>query len=309
MRRRSFLHVIGLGLLVGAVAAGCMDNISHEDAYVPERRPAVTAHAPTSEFPAWPVHVGTPEAAHEAAVGPVARTPEIDRPPWLGSRVLPRRPDGFGEVRPTPPELRDRRLPSLDLLPPPRGEEFSAEVQGVSDEVARRSTWSPHCPVELDELRYLTVTFWGFDERPHTGELLVHASVVEDLVRVFRRLHAARFPIEEMRIVSSEELHAPPTGDGNNTTSFVCRSATGGSSWSQHAYGLAIDINPFHNPYVKRDLVLPELASAYAQRGWRRAGMITPGDVVTDSFAAIGWGWGGRWRSAKDWMHFSRSGL
>lgn len=232
----------------------------------------------------------------------------VRHPSWLGTRVLPRRLDGFGEVRPTPSELRDRRLASVDLLPPPKGDEFTAEVQAVPSAVARRSTWSPHCPVELEDLRYVTVTFWGFDERTHTGELVVHKSVVQDLIRVFRRLYAARFPIEEMRVVSSDELHAPPTGDGNNTTSFVCRPATGSSSWSQHAYGLAVDINPFHNPYLKGDLVVPELATAYTKRNWRRAGMIAAGDEVTESFATIGWGWGGTWRSAKDWMHFSRSG-
>ncbi len=236
-------------------------------------------------------------------------TPRLERPSWLGTRVLPRRPDGFGEVRPTPPELRDRRLPSVDLLPPPIGNEFSADVQAVTSAVARRSTWSPHCPVKLEDLRYLTVTFWGFDERPHTGELLVHASAAQDLIQVFRRLYTTRFPIEEMRVVSSDELRAPPSGDGNNTTSFVCRPATGSSSWSQHSYGLAVDINPFHNPYVKGDLVLPELASAYTKRSWQRPGMITAGDEVREGFATIGWGWGGTWRSAKDWMHFSRSGL
>jgi hypothetical protein len=83
---------------------------------------------------------------------------------------------------------------------------------------------------------------------------------------VFRRLHAARFPLEEVRIITSEELDLPPTGDGNVTSAFVCRPTVGGSRWSEHAYGRAIDINPFHNPYVRGDLVLPELAGAYVDR-------------------------------------------
>ncbi|MDP8960336.1 MAG: M15 family metallopeptidase [Actinomycetota bacterium] len=238
----------------------------------------------------------------------IATTATVGRPTWLGTRILPRRADGFGEVRPTPPELRDRRLPSPDLLPAPHGDEFVADVQAVPQEVVRRSTWSPRCPVALQDLRYLTLTFWGFDERPHTGELLVHTSVAEDVVGVFRRLYAARFPIEEMRVVSAGELTAPATGDGNNTTSYVCRPITGGSSWSEHAYGLAIDINPFHNPYLRGDLVVPELASAYTNRNWQRPGMVRPGDEATKSFAEIGWSWGGNWRRPKDWMHFSRKG-
>jgi hypothetical protein len=82
----------------------------------------------------------------------------------------------------------------------------------------------------------------------------------------------------------------------------------GSTGWSQHAYGLAIDLNPFQNPYVKGDLVLPELASAYVDRNSIRAGMIEPGDGVTNAFAAIGWGWGGSFQSLTDNMHFSANG-
>jgi hypothetical protein len=67
-------------------------------------------------------------------------------------------------------------------------------------------------------------------------------------------------------------------------------------------------VNPFHNPYVRDDIVLPELASAYVDREHRRPGMIHPGDVVTAAFGKIGWSWGGDWDSLKDWMHFSATG-
>ena len=96
-----------------------------------------------------------------------------------------------------------------------------------------------------------------------------------------------------MRITRAEELDAPPTGDGNNTGAFACRPTTGATSYSQHAYGLAIDVNPFQNPYIKGDLVLPELASSYLDRGRVRPGMIEPDGPVVRAFAAIGWTWGG----------------
>jgi hypothetical protein len=230
------------------------------------------------------------------------------RPDWLGTRLLPLRPDEFGEVQPTPPELQDRQLETLDLLPPPNGDEFAWSIGSIPPDVLSRSSWVPECPVTLEELSYLTVSHFGFDQEFHTGEMIVNASVAEDVVEIFRRLHEARFPLEQMRVITKEEIDAHPTGDWNDTTSFVCRPAVGSESWSQHAYGLAIDINPFHNPYVKGDLVLPELASAYVDRENVRVGMIEPGDVVTESFAEIGWGWGGNWETLKDWMHFSQSG-
>jgi hypothetical protein len=79
-------------------------------------------------------------------------------------------------------------------------------------------------------------------------------------------------------------------------------------SWSQHAYGRAVDVNPFQNPYRKGERVLPELASAYLDRDEIRPGMILAGDPVTEAFAGIGWGWGGDWSTTDDWMHFSLNG-
>jgi hypothetical protein len=232
---------------------------------------------------------GTPAAAAE-------------RPP------LPLRPDGYGVAQPTPPDLVDRRLASRDTLPPPADETFVSTVGPVPDDVLARSTWKPECPVPPPDLRYVTVSFRGFDGLPHTGELIVAAEVAEDVAAVFRELYAADFPIEEMRVVEPAELTAPPTGDDNNTTAFVCRPAVGLTRWSAHALGLAVDVNPFQNPYSKGDLVLPELASAYLDRSHERPGMIHDGDPVVTAFERIGWKWGGRWTSPVDRHHFSRTG-
>lgn len=211
-------------------------------------------------------------------------------------------------MQPTPDELVDRRFTTIDVIPPPAGDRFESTVRPVPDDVVARSTWSPECPVARDELRYVTASFVGFDGRPHTGELIVHERAAEPLVEVLRSLYESGFPIEEMRVTRRDELDLPPTGDGNTTTAFVCRPAVGATTWSQHAYGLAIDINPFHNPYHRGDVVIPELASSYLDRDEVRPGMILAGDVVVTAFADIGWGWGGSWSSLVDTMHFSESG-
>jgi hypothetical protein len=228
----------------------------------------------------------------------------------VGAHPLPLRPDGFGEVLPTPRQLRVRRLPTRDLLLPPQDGRFHATVGPVTPAVRQRmgATWEPGCPVPLSGLRYLTLSFRGFDGRAHTGELVVNASVADDVVSVFRTLYAASYPIEEMRLPTTADLDAPPTGDGNNTAAYVCRATRGATSYSAHAYGLAIDLNPFVNPYSKGDLVLPELASAYLDRSWRRPGRVEPGDVVTRAFGRVGWTWGGTFVSLKDRMHFSETG-
>ena len=231
-------------------------------------------------------------------------------PGWqVSAQPLPLRPDGYGEVLPTPPELVDRRLPTVDQLPPPVSGGYESTIAPVSPEVLARSTWRPGCPVPPEQLRYLIMSFWGFDARLHTGEMIVHANVAEDVVGVFEQLFAARFPIEQMRVVSPADMNAFPTGDGNNTSAFDCRTATGQHRFSAHAYGLAVDVNPFQNPLVRRDgLVIPELASAYTDREWERPGMIGDGGVVVAAFEGIGWTWGARWRAPIDTMHFSATG-
>lgn len=235
-------------------------------------------------------------------------TPPAAPDRWqVGAEPLPLRPDGFGQVLPTPGELQVRDLPTHDILPPPQGR-YAATIEPVPQDVLARSTWEPACPVAATDLRYLTMSFWGFDDRPHTGEMLVNGKVAEEVTRVFKRLYEARYPIEEMRVTRADELDIAPTGDGNNTGAFVCKTIEHQSSWSAHAYGLAIDLNPFLNPYRKGDLVLPELASAYLDRGWRRPGMVFPGGVAVRAFSAIGWTWGGTWTSPEDLMHFSETG-
>jgi hypothetical protein len=229
-------------------------------------------------------------------------------PDWLGTRELPAGPAGWPAARPTPPELIDRRIVSTDYQPPPADGAFHADITPVPQTVARRSTWSARCPVALSDLRYVTVVFRGFDGRAHTGELLVHRTVAAAVVTVFARLFAAGFPIERMRVTSPAELTAAPTGDGNTTAAFVCRPTRGQTTWSAHAYGKAVDVNPFHNPYRNGARVLPELATAYLDRTRDLPGMIAADGAAVAAFRSVGWTWGGAWTSPTDYMHFSSTG-
>jgi hypothetical protein len=301
-------------LLVCALLAACTGTPATPGA--PATRGAPQPHPPTSGPPVGEATSGSAEGGqgHPQAPrgGPTTRPPAAQPPgAWrVGARPLPLRPDGFGQVLPTPAALRTRRLPTVDRLPPPTGGRFRSAIRPIGPAVRARmgATWKPGCPVGLADLRHVTVSFRGFDGRPHTGELVVHRRVAADVVSVFARLYRARFPIEEMRLVTTADLEAHPTGDGNNTAAYVCRAARKQTRWSAHAYGLAVDVDPFQNPYRRGDLVLPELASSYLDRARARPGMIRQGDVVTTAFAAIGWTWGGTWRSPKDLMHFSATG-
>ena len=96
--------------------------------------------------------------------------------------------------------------------------------------------------------------------------------------------------------------------EADNTSAFNCRYVEGTTRWSEHAYGRAIDVNPIENPYVSRGRTSHPASVSYVDRSPRRPGMAYEGGLLVRAFDAIGWGWGGRWTSIKDYQHFSASG-
>jgi hypothetical protein len=175
--------------------------------------------------------------------------------------------------------------------------------------------WHEGCPVSLSQLRLLTVTHWGFDRRPHIGQVVVNARSAARLARVFRRLYELRFPIRHLRLADAYGPARSRPADGDVSGVFECRQAvpspcvggTGTGSWSEHAYGEAIDLNPVENPYVGCGQTRDRASRPYRDRSRLRRGMVTP--AVVRAFRSVGWGWGGDWSgSTKDYMHFSATG-
>jgi hypothetical protein len=193
-----------------------------------------------------------------------------------------------------------------------RSLEFKASIAPLS--AAQRTemtgvSWRLGCPVTLRDLRLVTVRHWGFDGRVRTGRLVVHASAAGPLLSVFRRLYAARFPIRRIVPIDAYGGSDFRSIEADNTSAFNCRRATGSRSWSQHAYGRAIDVNPIENPYVAGGRVFHAASRPYVDRSRVRPGMAVPGGVLVRAFRSIGWGWGGDWAgSVKDYQHFSASG-
>jgi hypothetical protein len=175
--------------------------------------------------------------------------------------------------------------------------------------------WHKGCPVGLSNLRLLTVRHWGWDGRQHDGQLVTNAAAARPLARVFGQLYALHFPIRHMLL---SDMYGPKSGrpsNGDVTASFECRQAVpspcvggkGTGSWSMHAYGLAVDVNPLENPYVGCGQSRDPAARPYFDRSRHRRGMVTP--RVIAAFRSVGWGWGGAWTgNTKDYMHFSSNG-
>ncbi len=166
------------------------------------------------------------------------------------------------------------------------------------------------CPVGPAQLRRLTLRYWGFDDRPHWGALIVNASVTHAVVTVFGHVYAARFPIRRMQPVDFFHGDDNRSMAADNTSGFNCRYAVapGAKHWSVHAYGEAIDVNTVENPYVEGGVVHPAAGRRYLDRANVRAGMAEPNGVLVNAFRSVGWQWGGRWKSSPDYQHFSATG-
>ncbi len=172
-------------------------------------------------------------------------------------------------------------------------------------------SWRPGCPVAPGQLRAIHLSYAGFDGQAHTGEIIVNASVVHQVIEVFSILYRARFPISRMEPVDVFHGSDPQSMAADNTSGFNCRyaDAPGPPQWSMHAYGLAIDMNTVQNPYVEAGVgVQPPVGAAYVGRSDIRPGMACPGGILVSAFSSIGWGWGGNWAGSPDYQHFSVNG-
>ncbi|WP_214319376.1 M15 family metallopeptidase [Nonomuraea sediminis] len=199
--------------------------------------------------------------------------------------------------------------PSPHASPTPSGPPvFSAKVTKVSRDRLPYS-WKRGCPVHYQDLRLITMTYWGFDSKAHTGELVVRKTVTDDIVTVFKKLYGWRWPIRKMQLVDVYKGDDFDSIEADNTSAFNCRAATGSTHWSNHAYGEAVDINTIENPYVTASGSTAHKASKrYTTRPMKGKGVINPDDKVVRAFAAVGWEWGGTWSGAKDFQHFSKGG-
>lgn len=164
------------------------------------------------------------------------------------------------------------------------------------------------CPIGPSQLRMVTVPYYGFDGVRHTGRLVVRSSAADAIGRTFVRLYDIRFAIRSIRPIDDFGGSDDRSMAADNTSGFNCRKVKNSSNWSQHSYGLAIDINPVENPWVSGGRADPPSGQPYVKRSPTRKGMIPAGGGVVRAFGSIGWEWGGYWSSTKDYQHFSSNG-
>jgi LysM repeat protein len=164
--------------------------------------------------------------------------------------------------------------------------------------------WNPRrrCPVPPADLRRIWVSYIDFQGRYHDGSIIMHKSLVTATQRTFFTLFRWRYRIMAMAPMA---VNMPGQTDMSIVTSgYQCRRVAGSTSWSEHAYGRAIDINPLQNPMVRGSYLDPPGSAFWVRRNRYLIGMVHAEGAVR-AFTGNGFRWGGRWRTLKDYMHFS----
>jgi hypothetical protein len=210
-------------------------------------------------------------------------------------------------------------LAALQFVPgaagPARAEGARASYGPIPDEIWRNmqgKSWRAELPCPpKSELALLRIPYVDFQGRTRTGPMIVARSVAAKVAAIFQEIYdSKKFRIYRIALIDEYQGDDDKSMEANNTSAFNCRTTDRGAM-SRHALGMAVDINPIQNPYREGGVTSPDAGRAYDQPYKRRSdivGIILNGGVVTRAFARRGWSWGGNWKNAVDYQHFSSDG-
>ena len=174
----------------------------------------------------------------------------------------------------------------------------------------RGKSYKDNCTVPLSDLRYLHVLHIGFDNKTLEGEIICNKVIAEDLLEIFEALYEAGYEIEKIRLVDEYNADDESSMADNNSSAFNFRFISHTTKVSNHGLGLAIDINPLYNPYVKKVNgilnIEPANSMKYVDRTKKFDHKIDENDLAYQLFTAHGFEWGGSWNSLKDYQHFEK---
>ena len=179
----------------------------------------------------------------------------------------------------------------------PIPESVKARMQGKS--------MKDNAKIGYDQLRYLSLPYYDFDGNIHKGEMVCNKAIAHDLLCVFKDLFSKEYPISSIRLVDDFNADDEASMEANNTSCFNYRTVPGTYVLSRHALGLAVDINPLQNPYIRGSKVHPATATEYIDRTQDFPHKIDNNDFCKEVFTSHGFTWGGNWRN-KDYQHFEK---
>ena len=171
--------------------------------------------------------------------------------------------------------------------------------------------------IALEDLRYLTIPYYNFEQQVMLGEMIVNVDIQEDVLNIFKELFNNKYEINSMKLIDDYWILGTDGNkadnnsiEENNTSCFCYRQVTGGESISNHGYGRAIDINPQQNPYVENGKNSHRNADEYVNNryvGEPHVIVASDEDICYSIFTKYGFTWGGNWANPIDYQHFEKT--
>ena len=184
------------------------------------------------------------------------------------------------------------------------------KIEEISDSTLNRmigNSYPEDCEISISDLRYLIIPHYDGKGAIRIGELVCNKEVSDEFIYLFKELFKNKYPIERMVLVDEFDGDDKKSMAANNTSAFNYRVISDTDKLSRHAYGMAIDINPLYNPYVKGEYVSPETGKQFVDRNKSFKYMLEHGDLIYkilhDKF---GFTWGGDWEKCKDYQHYEK---
>ena len=191
---------------------------------------------------------------------------------------------------------------------------MSFEILPIDDKIFSRidgKSYKKNCTVPIENLRYLRVLHKNLEGKILDGELICNVEIAQDLTEIFQKLYAANYPIEKISLIDAYNADDELSMRDNNSSCFNFRFVSHTNRISLHGYGLAVDINPLYNPYIKtvdgKLSIEPANGAPYVDRTKNFPYKIVEDDICVKIFAEHNFFWGGNcWDDAKDYQHFFR---
>lgn len=226
------------------------------------------------------------------------------------SSAVPSAPPAAETEKPSAMLSKETTLPPEETAMTISDYDSYFSISKITDTIFARMqgrSYPEDCSLDLAALRYLTVAYVNFDGEICQGELVVNAKIAEDVISIFKELFEEKYPIEKISLIDEYDADDDRSMAANNSSAFCYRVISGTDRLSNHSFGLAIDINPLYNPYIKSNgKVLPEEAEAFADRTLSNPYYISPEDSCVRIFKKYGFTWGGDWKNSKDYQHFEK---
>lgn len=179
-------------------------------------------------------------------------------------------------------------------------ESIFRRISGVS--------FRPNPDIQVSDLSFIPILHYGFDRKIHGGEIICNKNISDRVIAIFKQLYDIQYKIKSIRLIDDYNGDDSMSMAANNSSCFNYRTISQGERLSLHALGLAIDINPLYNPYVKLvhggQIVLPSEATPYIDRNRCFPHKISHNDSAYIIFTKYGFSWGGDWETIKDYQHF-----